>query len=166
MGRGAILAPGKRPVTACLRVIGLSDDVHFQDYHRLLSRAVWSSRQVSRVLLQLLLDASVPPDAAIVLGLDETIQRRRGAKIAVKGIHRDAVGSSRAFFVKTSGLRWLSLVLLTPIPWIGRVWALPSMQSIVTVLAPSERYHQERQARHKITDWARQMTPRLQVRRR
>ena len=57
-------------------------------------------------------------------------------------------------------LRWVCLMLLTPIPWIGPVWALP----FLTVLAPSERYHQERQERHKkITDWARQMI--LQVRR-
>ncbi len=157
---GAILAPGKRTVTACLRVMGLSDEVHFQNYHRLLNRAVWSSRQVSRILLRLLLDAFVAPDGTVVLGLDETVERRWGAKIAARGIYRDAVRSSKEFFVKTSGLRWISLMLLTPIPWIGRVWALP----FLTVLAPSERYHEERQERHKkLTDWARQMI--LQVRR-
>ena len=151
---GAILAPGQRTVTAALRVMGLSDEVHFQNYHRLLNRAVWSSRQASRILLQLLLDAFVAPDAAVVIGIDETVERRRGAKIAAKGIYRDAVRSSKEFFVKTSGLRWISLMLLTPISWIGRVWALP----FLTVLAPSERYHEERQERHKkLTDWARQM---------
>ena len=63
-------------------------------------------------------------------------------------------------FVKASGLRWLCLMLLVPIPWAGRVWALP----FLTVLAPSERYHQERGQRHKkLTHWARQMI--LQVRR-
>jgi hypothetical protein len=157
---GAILAPGKRTVTAALRVMGLGDEVHFQNYHRLLNRAVWSSRQVSRILLQLLLDAFMAPDAAVVLGIDETVERRRGAKIAAKGIYRDAVRSSKEFFVKTSGLRWISLMLLAPIPWIGRVWALP----FLTVLAPSERYHAEHRERHKkLTDWARQMI--LQVRR-
>jgi DDE superfamily endonuclease len=157
---GALLAPGKRTVTACLRVMGLSDEVHFQNYHRLLNRAVWSSRQVARILLRLLLDVFVAPDAAVVLGIDETIERRRGTQIAARGIYRDAVRSSKEFFVKTSGLRWISLMLLAPIPWIGRVWALP----FLTVLAPSERYHAERQERHKkITDWARQMI--LQVRR-
>ncbi len=157
---GAILAPGKRTVTAALRVMGLSDEAHFQNYHRLLNRAVWSSRQVSRILLRLLLDAFVAPDGAVVLGLDETVERRWGPKIAARGIYRDAVRSSKEFFVKTSGLRWISLMLLAPIPWIGRVWALP----FLTVLAPSERYHAERHERHKkLTDWARQMI--LQVRR-
>jgi hypothetical protein len=59
------------------------------------------------------------------LGVDDTIERRRGKQISAKGIYRDPVRSSRSFFVKTSGLRWLSLMLLSPMPWAGRVWALP-----------------------------------------
>mgnify|MGYP003378460597 CR=1 FL=1 len=157
---GAILAPGKRTVTAALRVMGLSNEAQFQNYHRVLNRAVWSPRAVSRVLLRLLLKAFVPPDAPVILGLDDTIERRRGKKIAAKGIYRDPVRSSRSFFVKTSGLRWLCLMLLAPIPWAERVWALP----FLTVLAPSERYHQQRERRHKpLTLWARQMI--TQVRR-
>lgn len=157
---GAILAPGKRTVTAALRVMGLSDEAQFQNYHRVLNRAVWSPRAASRILLRLLVSVFVPPDAPIVLGLDDHIERRRGAKIKAKGIYRDPVRSSRSFFVKTSGLRWLSLMLLAPIPWAQRVWALP----FLTVLAPSERYHHEHGKRHKsLTDWARQML--MQVRR-
>ena len=100
----------------------------------------------------------VPKDAAIVVGIDETIERRRGAKIATKGIYRDPVRSSKEFFVKTSGLRWISMMLLAPIPWAGRVWALP----FFTVLAPSERYNQQHRRRHKkLTDWGRQMIRQL-----
>jgi hypothetical protein len=157
---GAILAPGKRTVTATLRVMGLSDDAQFQNYHRVLNRAVWSPLSVSRILLRLLLDAFVPPDQPVVLGLDDHIERRRGKKIAAKGIECDPVRSSKSFFVKASGLRWVSMMLLAPIPWAQRVWALP----FLTVLAPSERYHQERGQPHKqLTDWARQMI--VQVRR-
>jgi len=157
---GAILAPGKRTVTAALRVMGLHNERQFQNYHRVLNRDKWSSHMLSRILLCLLLRTFVPADAPIVLGLDDHIERRRGEKIAAKGIYRDAVRSSKSFFVKTSGLRWLSMMLLAPIPWAKRVWALP----FLTVLAPSERYHQERGMRHKtLTDWARQMI--VQVRR-
>ncbi len=113
---GAILAPGIRTVTAALRVMGLSQDPQFQNYHRVLNRATWSSRALSRVLLRLLIHAFVPPDAPIVVGVDEHIERRRGARIAAKGIYRDAVRSSKSFFVKTSGLRWVSMLLLTRIP--------------------------------------------------
>ncbi len=155
---GAILAPGIRTVTAALRVMGLQNDPQFQNYHRVLNRAKWSSRVLSRILLRLLLRAFVPDDAPIVVGLDEHIERRRGAKIAAKGIYRDAVRSSKSFFVKTSGLRWVSMMLLTPIPWAKRVWALP----FLTVLAPSQRYHQQHGKRHKtLPDHARQMIMQL-----
>ena len=95
-----------------------------------------------------------------MLGIDDTIERRRGKRIAAKGIYRDPVRSSHGHFVKASGLRWLSLMLLAPVPWAGRTWALP----FLTALAPSERYCQERGRRHKkLTDWGRQLV--LQARR-
>src|SRR5919205_3812544 len=157
---GTILTPGPRTVAAALRVLGRSHEVHFQTYHRVLNRATWSSRALSHLLLLLLLRAFVPEDAPVVVGIDETIERRRGPKIAARGIYRDPVRSSKEHFVKTSGLRWVSLQLLAPIPWIGRVWALP----FFTVLAPSERYHLQRGKRHKkVIDWGRQMI--IQLRR-
>src|SRR5919206_2648183 len=119
---GAILAPGQRTVASALRVMGLSGERQYQNYHRVLNRARWSGHELSRRLLGLLVAAFVPADAPVVVGLDDTIERRRGAKIAAKGIYRDAVRSSKAFFVKTSGLRWVSMVLLAPIPWAQRVW--------------------------------------------
>ena len=157
---GAILVPGQRTVASVLRVMGLSLDVHFQNYHRLLNRDRWSSLALAPILLRLLLAAFVPADAPVIVGLDESIERRRGAKIAAKGIYRDPVRSSKEFFVKVSGLRWISMQLLAEIPWAKRVWALP----FLTILAPSQHYHQERGIRHKtITDWGRQMI--LQLRR-
>src|SRR5207247_1597299 len=123
-----------------------------------LNRVCWSSRALSRILLQLLVAAFVPADAPVVVGIDDTIERRRGAKIAAKGIYRDPVRSSKGHFVKASGLRWVSMQLLAPIPWAQRVWALP----FLTVLAPSERYAQERGLRHKtLPDWGRQMIGQL-----
>jgi DDE superfamily endonuclease len=155
---GAILAPGPRTVAAALRVLGLQEDRPFGNYHRVLNRARWSSRTVSRILLALLVRTFVATGAAVVVGLDDTIERRRGAKIAAKGIYRDPVRSSKGHFVKASGLRWVSLQLLAYVPWAQRVWALP----FLTVLAPSERYHQERGQRHKtLPDWGRQMLRQL-----
>jgi hypothetical protein len=151
---GAMLAPGERTVASILRVMGCSQEKQFQNYHRVLNRARWSSRELSRLLLVLLVRLFFPGNEPLILGIDETIERRRGRKIAARGVYRDPVRSSKEFFVKTNGLRWISLMLLTPIPWACRVWALP----FLTVLAPSERYHQERNMRHKtITDWAWQM---------
>ena len=156
---GAILSPAERTVTAALRVMGLSWEKHFQNYHRVLNRAVWSSLEASRILLGLLISAFAMR-GSVILGLDDTIERRRGAKIKAKGIYRDPVRSSHSHFVKASGLRWLSLMLLAPVPWVKRVWALP----FLTVLAPSERYYKGKARKHKkLTEWARQMV--LQVRR-
>src|SRR5436853_3071859 len=156
---GAILTPGQRTVTSILRMIGLGRERRFVNYHRVLNRAAWSGRAAARVLLGLLLDAFVPT-GPVLLGLDDHIERRRGKCIRAKGIYRDPVRSSKGHFVKASGLRWLSLMLLAPIPWAGRTWALP----FLTALAPSERYCRERGVPHKkLTDWARQMG--LQARR-
>ena len=156
---GAILAPGKRTVTSLLRICGLARERHFVNYHRVLNRAAWSPRAASRLLLARL-TAAFAAVGPVVLGIDDTIERRRGQRIAAKGIYRDPVRSSHGHFVKASGLRWLSLMLLAPVPWAGRVWALP----FLTTLAPSERYCRERGLRHKkLTDWARQLV--LQARR-
>src|SRR5918997_4795539 len=150
---GAILAPGRRTVTSILRITGLARERRFVNYHRVLNRAAWSGRAAARVLLGLLLDAFAPR-GPVVLGLDDTIERRRGKRIRAKGIYRDPVRSSKGHFVKASGLRWLGLMLLVPISWAGRVWALP----FLTALAPSERYAREQGRRHKaLTDWARQL---------
>ncbi len=87
---GAILAPGRRTVGSALRAMGLSKEKRFHRYHRVLSRAVWSSREASRVLLSLLVE-TFAPDGPLVLGIDETLERRWGKKIVAKGIYRDPV---------------------------------------------------------------------------
>ena len=150
---GALLAPGRRMVSSVVRVVGLAHLPTFQTYHRVLNRAVWSSLDASRILLHLLV-AAFASNGPLVLGIDETIERRRGAKIAAAGSYRDPVRSSHSHFVKVNGLRWVCLMLLVPIPWAGRVWALP----FLTALAPSERYAVQRHRQHKpITTWARQL---------
>jgi hypothetical protein len=156
---GTVLSPGRCTVTAALRIMGLEQAPDFALYHRVLSTARWSARRLARrVLLHLI--ASFVPDGPIVIGVDDTIERRWGTKIAARGIYRDPVRSSHGHFVKASGLRWLCLMVLAPVPWAGRVWALP----FLSVLAPSERYARTRGRRHKkLTDWARQAL--LQIKR-
>ena len=156
---GAVLAPGGRTVTSILRIAGMARERRFVNYHRVLNRAAWCPRAASRLLLGLLI-AAFAPRGPVVLGIDDTIERRRGKRIAAKGIYRDPVRSSHGHFVKASRLRWLSLMLLAPVPWAGRIWALPPLAA----LAPSERFCQVRERRHKkLTDWGRQLV--LQARR-
>jgi len=149
---GALLAPGRRTVAAALRVMGFAEAAGFAAYHRVLSHGHRCSRALAQRLLLLLVAAFVP-HGPVVVGLDDTIERRRGKRINAKGIYRDPVRSSRGHFVKASGLRWLCVMLLAPVPWAGCVWGLP----FLTVLAPSERYAAEQGKRHKkLTDWGRQ----------
>src|SRR5262245_25524632 len=140
---GAVLAPGKRTVTAILRIMGRSAEPNLQTYHRVRNRAVWSPLHASRLLLRLFVAVFVPR-GVVLFGLDDTIERRRGDQIPAKGISRDPVRSSHAHMVKASGLRWLGCMLLTPIAWANRVWALP----FLTVLCPSERFYAQRGRRH------------------
>ncbi len=150
---GAILAPGARTVSSALRAMGLDQEKRFHRYHRVLSRASWSSLAASRILLGLLLEAFVG-EGPLILGIDETLERRYGRKIAARGVYRDPVRSTHETFVKSSGLRWVCVMLLVEIPWASRVWALP----FLSALAPSERYAAKRGRRHKkITEWAWQL---------
>ena len=138
---GAILTPGRRTVSSALRAMGLDQHKRFYRYHRVLSRASWSSRKV-------------PKGGPLVVGIDETLERRYGKKIRAKGIYRDPVRSTHENFVKSSGLRWVCVMLLVEIPWASRVWALP----FLSALAPSERYAAAWGRSHKkITEWAWQL---------
>jgi DDE superfamily endonuclease len=149
---GAILAPGARTVTAALRVMGLSSERHFANYHRVLNRATWSARQAGRILLGLLVSCLVPPGATIVLGADDTVERRNGRQIKAKGCYRDAVRSSKSCVIRCFGLKWVAMMLLVPVPWSRRVWALPFLTALCWPAEQGER------RRHKTSvDWVRQM---------
>jgi DDE superfamily endonuclease len=151
---GTILAPGRRTVSSALRAMGLDQYKRFHRYHRVLSRARWSSREVSRILLGLLVEAFVCEGDPLVVGIDETLERRYGKRISARGVYRDPVRSTHETFVKSSGLRWVCVMLLVEVPWATRVWALP----FLSALAPSERYAAARGRRHKkITEWAWQL---------
>lgn len=150
--QGAILAPASRTVASALRVMGKADEPNFQTYHRVLSRDEWSCLSAAAILLKLLVKVFVPC-GTIIIGMDDTIERRRGEQIKAKGVYRDPVRSAHSHVVKASGLRWLWCMLLVEVPFAKRVWGLP----FLSVLCPSERYDQERGVRHrKLTDRARQ----------
>ncbi|CAO3424544.1 hypothetical protein [Azospirillum argentinense] len=135
---GTLFTPGRRTVTAALSIMGRREDGGFAKFHRVLNRNRWSSRAIGQRLFTLLV-AGFVPQGPVVIGIVETIERRWGPKIKARGIYRDPVHSSHGHFVKASGLRWMVVMLLVPIPWAGRVWALPFLSALV----PSERFAQE-----------------------
>src|SRR5260370_3089049 len=150
---GVILARGRRTVTTALRILGRDRDTDLWTFHRILNRAAWSSRAAAGRLLLLLVTAFVPSGAAVVIGIDDTIERRWGPKISARGIYRDPVRSSKGHFVKASGLRWLSAMLLLRVPWADHIMALP----FLTLLAPSKPFYAgQSRAPKTLLDWARQ----------
>jgi len=156
---GAILSMRKRTVTSALRVMGLREEERFTNFHRVLNRAKWNALQGAKILLGLLIRL-VPASLPLIIAIDETIERRKGKKIKAKGCYRDSVRSTKKKLIHCFGLKWISMMLIVPVPWAKRAWALP----FLTVLAPSKACNKANSKRHKTTvDWTRQMI--MQVRR-
>jgi hypothetical protein len=131
---GTILAPGRRTVTAALRVMGLADSPHFTNYHRVLNRAQWSPWRLSKLLLALIIRTCLPAGAPLLIVFDETMERRGGPQIKYLGWFRDAVTSTANHVNTVLGIRWLCVALLVPVPWSRRLWALPFLA--IPTLAP------------------------------
>ena len=145
LATGALLCLNRRTVCAALRAVDGASDQGFSRFHRFLSRGAWSGLHGVRILLGLLVTAFVPDGQPLVVGVDDSIERRRGGKIRDKGIYRDPVRSSRGFFVKVEGLRWLSFQVLAKPGFARRSWGLP----FLTLLCPSERANAKRQRPHR-----------------
>jgi hypothetical protein len=153
LAAGALLAVGPRTVAACLRVIGLAEHPGFAAFHRVLDRNAWSGLALARILLRMVVAAFVPA-GPIVIGVDHTLERRRGRHIGPAGHFYDAGRSSSAWQATSRGLRWLSAMVLVEVPFAGHVWALP----VLTALTPSKAWSERHGRRHRpVTDWARRL---------
>ena len=148
---GTILAPGRRTVAAALRAMGLADDKHFTNYHRLLNRDHWSPWVLSILLLALIVSVCLPPGVPLILAIDDTLERRRGSKIKYKGWFRDAIRSTANHVSKSLGIRWICLAILVPVPWSQRLWALPFM--VIPSLGPKTSAKLEKKHRT-LVGWA------------
>jgi len=136
---GALLC--RRGVTVCsaLRAVGLHFEKRFSRYHRLLNRDRWNMLQGAKTLLLILLRL-FNSNSVITFALDDTLERRRGCKIQAKGRFKDAIlSSATGKIVVCPGLRWMPVMLLTPVSFIGRIVALP----FLTMLIPSEKRQKE-----------------------
>lgn len=151
---GAILCRGPHTITGILRTLGLATETCFCKYHRVLSRACWSGLQGAKILFGLLVVMLAQMGYPIIILVDETLERRKGKKIKAKGYYRDAVRSTQSKVVKCYGLKWISFMVLVPLPWSSRPWALP----FLTLLASPAKADEEAGRRHKTTvDWTMQV---------
>ena len=150
---GALLAVGPRTVTNCLRALGLAWHPGFAAFHRVLNRNAWSGLALARALLRAVVAAFVP-SGPIIVGVDHTLERRRGPRIGPAGRFYDP--SRRADLPKPTarGLRWLSAMVLVEVPFARRIWALP----VLTALTPGKAWSERHGRRHRpVTASARQV---------
>ena len=146
---------GGRTVCSALKTLGLKGEKGFDKYHKVLNRAKWSAHAGSKILLDQLLGDE---NETLLIAVDEHLERRRGAKIKAKGYYRDAVRSTKNCLVKSSGLKWITVMVLKKLPWHARLFALPFM----TILAPSKKANERSGKRHKTTiDWTIQLLKQL-----
>ncbi len=142
---GTVLARGRRTVASALRHVGLHQSSDWATYHHVLNRATWSSLRVSHILLNLILATFCDPGGGITIAIDETLERRWGRKITKRGHWRDSRQSRRQRNVTTSGLRWVVMAVVVPMPWTNQLWALP----FFSVLATTPSVSDELKRRHK-----------------
>jgi hypothetical protein len=142
---GTLLARGRRTVTVALRLTGHQNDSHFSQFHHVLNRAQWSALELSRLLLQLLVQTFIRMGMDVTLVIDETLERRWGPHIRLRGIFRDGVRSSKTQVQMSSGVRWITLAMVVRPAWTERAWALP----FLSVLAPSPKVSAQQGMRHK-----------------
>jgi hypothetical protein len=150
---GAILARSRRTVASALRAAGAGEETHFTNYHRVLNRVRWDSLAASRILLGLIVTALVATGAPLILGADDTIERRPSRRIRARGLYRDPVRSTKAHVVRAWGLKWVSLMVLVKVPFSKRVWALP----FLTALVRGEKRHNGPRRHKKAPEFVRQM---------
>ena len=151
LAAGALLAAGPRTVTNCLRALGLAEHPGFAAFHRVLNRNAWSGLVLARILLRAVVAAFVP-SGPVVIGVDHTLERRRGRRIGPAAYFYDASRSSAERKAVSRGLRWLSAMVLVEVPFAHRVWALP----VLTALTPSKAWCERHGRRHRpVTEWAR-----------
>jgi hypothetical protein len=136
---GTMLARGRRTVTAALYQTGHQFDTNFSTFHQVLNRARWSPLVVSRHLLSLIVETCVQAGGGLDIVIDETLERRWGAKISKRGHYRDSALSSRKRSVSSPGLRWIVMAVVVTLPWTQQRWALPFLCVLATTPEVSEK---------------------------
>ena len=150
---GTLLTRGRRTVSTALRSMGVHETGNFGKYHRFLNRAGWSARAVSRCLLHRIVTTFLAPGGVLTLAIDDTLERRWDAHITKRGHWRDSLLSSRQCAMSNSGVRWVVMAAVVPIPWATRWWALPFLRVLTSPRSVDETVGK----RHKTTvAWAQQ----------
>ena len=141
---GAIMAMGRRTVTAMLRAVGSLAEGHWTNFHRVLSCRVWSCGPLGKVLAAMVLEL-IPADQAVVCSVDDTNPQHKGKHVYGKGCHHDACRSTHSHVVWVWGHKWVVLAVNVKFPFASRPWALP----VLCALYRPEELNKAEGRRHK-----------------
>jgi DDE superfamily endonuclease len=141
---GAILARGRRTITNLLWNVGDLAEGDPTDYHRIFSRAPWSTWKLGRVLATAVIQLAGSRDW-IRVAIDCTVAEHKGTKVYGKGCHHDAVRSTSTHTAYRWGHRWIVLAVIIHFPFCNRPWALP----ILAALYRPEELNKKERRRHK-----------------
>lgn len=110
---------GRRTVTRMILAAGAAADKHYSSYHRLFSAARWSLDAVGLAVFAL-----VEPHLGdvVMLGLDDTLCRKRGVKMFGTGMHYDPLLSSRGKAITNWGHSWVVLGVIVELPFRRGHW--------------------------------------------
>lgn len=114
---------GRRTVTRMILAVGSAADKHWSSYHRLFSAARWSLDAVGLAVFVL-----IEPflGEVVMLGVDDTLCRKRGTKMFGTGMHHDPLISSRGKAITNWGHSWVVLGVIVELPFRpGHYYCLP-----------------------------------------
>ena len=124
LAAGWVMAPGRRTVTAMIRMTDAEGRRAHDAYHRFVREGSWSMRALWRRLAVAVVEALVA-DGRVVVDVDDTVFHKTGRKIEGAGIFRDAVRSTRNRVVYAFGLNLVVLTVRVTPPWAGVPLGLP-----------------------------------------
>ncbi|MCO6048170.1 transposase, partial [Aeoliella sp. ICT_H6.2] len=128
----------RRTVTRMILAAGETADKHFSSYHRVFSHARWSLDGVGLAVFDLLRPVL---GEVVMLGLDDTLARKRGRKMFGCGMHHDPLLSSRSKTITNWGHNWVVLGVIVELPFRpGHYFCLPILFRLYLNKAKAEKH--------------------------
>lgn len=122
---GAVLVRGRHTVTRMILAAGVRVRHHAR-YHRFFGRARWEMDNLWKGLARLVAREFLSAAGPICVGIDDTAQKKTGAKIYGVGIVHDNRPAVHKGWDFSWGLTWVVMTVMIRVPlWPGHVFAIP-----------------------------------------
>lgn len=113
------LFSGRGIVTRMIVAAGSGATKHFSSYHRLFSTASWSLDPMGLGVFTMLAPFL---GKVVMLGLDDTLARKRGLRMFGTGMHHDPLASTRSLAFVRWGHSWVVLGVVADFPFRPGHW--------------------------------------------